>query len=70
MLTAFATLLSESSSAECSSMNFRAFQISTGSARWPSRADLGNRSVTIGIIVPYPATARVVRLFFYCQCLV
>ncbi len=31
---------------------------------------LGNRSVTTGIIVPYPATARVVRLFFYCQCLV
>jgi hypothetical protein len=34
-LTACATLVSESSSLECSSMNFRAFQISTGSARSP-----------------------------------
>src|SRR5437762_13548942 len=33
MLTACATLVSESSSLECSSMNLRAFQISTGSAR-------------------------------------
>src|SRR5439155_9386254 len=35
MLTACATLVSESSSLECSSMNLRAFQISTGSARFP-----------------------------------
>src|SRR6266498_6051015 len=70
MLAAFATLVSESSSAECSLMNFRAFQISTGSARWPSRADWGNRSVAAAIIVPYQATAGVVRLFLYWHCLV
>ena len=31
---------------------------------------LGNRSVTTGIIVPYQATAGVVRLFLYWHCLV
>ena len=57
MLTVFATFLKESGSPECFSINFRAFQISTGSARGFGVVSCGPYVSSI-LIIPESSESR------------